>query len=214
METTIPVSIAVLGHPLLERVTIAWSATAGMVPQTLLFTSEGGHAEAILTSQEPQSESIRYQAQVTFATSQPHRSAWSIQTNRVIPVNAGGDAIAIDLRRWVHYLVLQFQDDVEIRDRSDTTTDISTSNTDHLVVNLIWQGTHLSTSVKCSQRMAPNTSWEIPYICPPEDCQISANLSAFGVIDRQLVRLPAQPIDPTQSPLSLCARHNKLQLIA
>lgn len=214
METSIPVSISILGHPLVEMVTVAWSATAGMVPQALLFTSEGGEAEAILTSQNPQLESIRYHAQVTFARSQSDRhSAWNIETNRVIPVSAGGDAIAIDLRSWIHHLVLQFDYEVQSHDCSDTNI-APTPTTNHLVVNLVWKGTHLSAPVKCSQCMTPNTTWDIPYICPAENCQISATLSAFGVIDRQLVRLPAQLIDPTQSPLSLSASHNNLQLIA
>lgn len=210
METTIPVSISVLGHPFVETATIAWSATAGMIPQALLFTSKGGEAEATLTSQNPQLESIQYHAQIAFARYQSNRS-WHIEVNRVIPISAGGDAIEIDLSSWVHHLVLKFQGDIQSCDRGEANA--NAPNIDHLVVNLVWKGTHLSAPVKCSQRMTPNTSWDVLYICPADN-QISASLSAFGVIDRQLIQLSAQSIDPAQSPLSLSVRHSKIQLMA
>lgn len=207
MEITVPVSISVLGHPLVKMAMIAWSATAGMVPQALLFSSEGGSAKTTLTSPNPQLESIQYRTQIAFANSPSDRCVWYVETKQVIPISAGGDAIKIDLSSWVYHFVLQFQG------RSDAATDISTSTTDHLVVNLVWKGTHLSAPVKRSQRMTDNTSWDIFYICPA-DHQISVTLSAFGVIDRQMIKLSTQLIDPTQSPLSLSVDHNQLQLTA
>jgi hypothetical protein len=189
METTIPVSITILGHPLIQSVTLSWSANRGMVPQALLFSSEGGIAQAQLTSDNPELAMIHCHVQVNFDL-----AGWGIvHFEQSLLANRGGDRMVIDPGSWIHYLSLQ----LEIVDKTalveNTSIDGNTTS-DHLVVNLVWQTTQLSYPVKLSQRMRSHQVWEIPYLCILQQDQISATISAFGMINRQIVRLKSRSL--------------------
>jgi hypothetical protein len=215
METTIPVSITVIGHALIQSVTVAWSA-AGMVPQALCFAADGGTAETQLTSEQPTAVVVNYRVQVSFAI-----PGWElIEFDAACPVNAGGDRIVIDPGSWIHYLRLQWQiadDPVRPAAAVDPIGSMAIADS-HLVVNLTWQTSRLSRSIKSSQRMQPNQIWKLPYLCISPQEQVTFTISAFGVIQRRMVRMQARsvvctPLELVASKLLLIASPDSIQLV-
>lgn len=212
METTIPVSITVIGHALIQSVTIALSA-AGMVPQALRFAADGGTATAQLTHNQPTTVVVSYRVQVSFAI-----PGWDlIEFDTDCPVNAGGDRIVIDPGSWIHYLRLQWHiaaDSIDRRAIADA----------HLVVNLTWQTTSClsrsnpSRPIKSSQRLSPNQIWELPYLSVSSQDQVTFTISALGVIQQQLVRIPARssvltPAELAVSKQLLMASHDRIEVV-
>jgi hypothetical protein len=209
METTIPVSITVLGHALMQSVTVAWSA-AGMLPQALCFAADGGTAQAQLTHEYPTSVVVNYRIQVSFAI-----PGWNlIEFDAACPVKTGGDRIVIDPGSWIYYLRLQWKiSDEPVKPANVVDSIYSTAIADsHLVVNLTWQTAGLSRSIKSSQRIQPNQIWELPYLgISPQD-PVTFTISAFGVIQQRMVRIPAisreiTPLELVSSPRLLIASH-------
>lgn len=199
METTIPVSVVVIGHPLIQSVTVTWSANTGMVPRALSFTSEGGTADAQLPCENSAIAQIRCQADVNFAI--PN---WEIvHVNVTQFVHSGGNHIVIDPGQWIRHLDLRFQvveDNLNDID-SFTQTQVSlVSRRDHLVINLSWQSPRLSHPVKTSCRIAPNQSWQVPYLLFPQE-QTELTLSAFGVVQRHLIKMLPQSLRLTHPQL-------------
>ena len=214
METTIPVSITIVGHPLIQSVTVSWSANSGMVPQALLFSSEGGRAKAQLTSGSPGLAIIHCHVQVNFEI-----AGWGIvQFEQSLLANSGGDRMVIDPGSWIHYLSLGLEIADETRPAKNTSTLVDENKaSNHLVVNLVWQTTQLSDPVKSSQRMRSHQVWEIPYLCIFPQDEISATISAFGMINRQIVRLKSRsiPLGVDQpSKLLLSASSRDIQLVS
>jgi hypothetical protein len=214
METSIPVSITIVGHPLIKTVTVAWSANTGMVPQALCFGSEGGSAEAQLISDNPTSAMVCCQVQVDFAIDR-----WELVSfQQSLPVNAGGDRIVIDPGNWIHYLSLQLQNADETAIQTDLETDDShLTDTNHLIVNFVWETARLVHPVKLSQRMKSNQVWEIPYLCIFPQDRVSATISAFGVMNRQMVKMKPRSIllaaQLAPAKLRLSASQNQVQLL-
>lgn len=214
METTIPVSITIVGHPLIQSITVSWSANSGMVPQALLFSSEGGSAEAQLTSDTPTLAIIHCHVQVNFEI-----AGWGIvQFDQSLPANSGGDRIVIDPGCWIHYLSLALEIADETGPAENTSTTIDENNaSNHLVVNLTWQTTQFPYPIKSSQRMRSHQVLEIPYLCISPQDEISVTISAFGMINRQIVRLKSRslPIGIDQpTKLLLNASSRDIQLIS
>jgi hypothetical protein len=203
METSIPVSITIVGHPLLNTVTVAWSASAGMVPQALCLGAEGGKVEAQLTSDNLASVLMQCQVKVDFAI-----AGWEIVTVQYSqPVDAGGAQLVIDPGSWIHYLSLQLQHvDHIIAEDSTAQTHLETDNlviqADHLVVNLTWETSQFSHPVKLSQKMRLHQVWRIPYLCILPHDRVSATISAFGMINRQLVKMKPRSLVLTATPLA------------
>ncbi|MEP0916563.1 hypothetical protein NC981_07015 [Leptolyngbya sp. DQ-M1] len=207
METTIPISITIVGHPLIESVTVAWSANTGMVPQALSFPPEGGTAEAELTSENPAIARIHCQAQVNFALANWEVIHWDVSQS----VQQGGDRIVIDPGQWIQSLNLQFE--IESIETMDS---VESVNRNHLVVNLNWQSPHLSRPVKLSHRLTPNQNWDVPYLLFPEE-QTVFTITAFGVVNQRLVKMSAQSLEVMRSQklpstLILLAKDQELQL--
>ncbi|MBD1844832.1 hypothetical protein H6F89_15800 [Cyanobacteria bacterium FACHB-63] len=204
METTIPISITIVGHPLIESVTVAWSADTGMVPKALSFPSTGGTAEAELTSENPAIARIHGQAQVNFAMSNWEIIDWDV----IQSVQQGGDRIVIDPGQWIQSLNLQFEIAADEREEKTNRSD--------LVINLNWQAPHLSRPVKLSHRLAPNQNWKVPYLLFPEE-QTVFSITAFGVVNQQLIKMPPQSLELDRSQklpstLILLAKDQELQL--
>jgi hypothetical protein len=215
METTIPIFITVIQHPLIQSVSVAWSAT-GMVPQTHFFSSEGGTVEAQLTSETPLGARIHCHIQMNFAI--PN---WEvIQFEITQSVAQGGDRIVIDPDQWLQSLHLRFQIAIDPNQDVDLFTAVATdltSNRDQLVINLNWQFPHHVHPVKLSHRLIPNQTWKVPYLLFPEE-QTVLNLSAFGIINQRLLRLSAQSFKFAKSQrlssnLVLIARDKEIQVI-
>jgi hypothetical protein len=215
METTIPVSITVIGHALIQSVTVALSA-AGMVPQALCFAADGGTANALLTHEHPTTVVVNYRVQVSFAI-----PGWDlIKFDASCPVNTGGDRIVIDPGSWLHYLRLRWQiadEAVQLAATVDVIDSLSITDA-HLVVNLTWQTSYMSRSIKSSQRMRPNQIWELPYLGVSPQDQVTFTISAFGDIQRRMVRIPTRsriltPLELTASPRLLIASHDCVQLL-
>lgn len=214
METTIPISITIVGHPLIQSVTVSWSANSGMVPQALLFSSEGGSAEAQLTSDNPELAIIHCHVQVNF-----EMAGWGIvQFDQSLLANSGGDRMVIDPGCWIHYFSLALEIADETVPAENTSTIVDENNaSNHLVVNLTWQTTQLPYPVKSSQRMRSHQVLEIPYLCIFPHDQVSVTISAFGMINRQIVRLKSRslPIGIDQpTKLLLNASSRDIQLVS
>jgi len=213
METTIPVSITIVGHPLIQSITLSWSANSGMVPQALLFSSEGGSAKAQLTSDNPGLAMIHCHVQVNF-----DMAGWGIvQFEQSLLANSGDDRMVIDPGSWIHYLSigLEIADETVPAENTSTIVDENTAS-NHLVVNLVWQTTQLPYPVKSSQRMRSHQVWEIPYLCILPQDEVSATISAFGMINRQIVRLKSRslPLEVNQpTKLLLSASSREIQLV-
>ncbi len=213
METTIPVSITIVGHPLIQSVTVSWSANSGMVPQALLFSSEGGSAKAQLTSDNPELTMIHCHVQVNFEI-----AGWRIvQFDQSLLANSGGDRMVIDPGCWIHYLSLALEIADETVAAENTSTIVDENNaSNHLVVNLTWQTMQLPYPIKLSQRMRSHQVLEIPYLCISPQDEVSGTISAFGMINRQMVRLKSRsiPIGIDQfTQLLLSASSRDIQLI-
>lgn len=220
METTIPVSITVIGHALIQSVTIALS-TDGMVPQALRFAADGGTATAQLTYDQPTTVVVNYRVQVSFAI-----PGWDlIEFDTDCPVNAGGDRIVIDPGSWIHYLRLRWHiadDPVNLADAADSIDRRAIADA-HLVVNLTWQTSCLSRSnpprpIKSSQRLSPNQIWELPYLSISPQDQVTFTISALGVIQQQMVRIPARSSVLTSAALAsskrwLMASHDCIEIV-
>ena len=197
----------------MQSVTVAWSAA-------------GGTANALLTHEHPTSVVVHYRIQVSFAI-----PGWDLlEFDAACPVKAGGDRIVIDPGSWIHYLRLQWQ----IADKSVKPTDVVDGIDPmaiadaQLVVNLTWQTAGLSRSpmsrpIKSSQKMPLNQVWELPYLGVSPQDQVTFTISAFGVIRRQMVRIPARSMVLTPLELAALPRlllvshdftsHDRIQLI-
>jgi hypothetical protein len=203
METSIPVSVTVMGHPLIQSATVAWSAV-GMVPQVLRFESAGGQAKALLTNDCPSSVVVNYDIYVSFAI-----PGWEIvKFQGACAVAAGGDQIVIDPGTWIHDLCVHLQ----------PIDGVVADATDHLVVNIVWQSSRFSHPIKASQKLSPNQIWKLPYLSILPQDQVSVTISAFGLIQRQMLRMPARsmtivPLAVGTSQLILIANSRQIQLI-
>ena len=187
-----------------------------MVPQALCFAADGGMATAQLTSEQPTTVVVNYRVQVSFAI-----PGWElIECDAACPVNAGGDRIVIDPGSWIHYLRLQWQiadDPVKLADAADPIDRMAIADA-HLVINLTWQTSRLSRRIKSSQRMLPNQIWELPYLSVSPQDQVTFTISALGVIQRQMVRIPSRsqvltPLVLAASKQWLMASQDRIQIV-
>ncbi len=198
MQMSVPISISVQGHPLIQTIAVSWSADDSMVPQALLFGSDGGTAEATLLCEDPEQVIVHYHARVSFTLPE-----WSvIETQAVATLVEGGQHFILDPGAWIDSLLVQFQSKRHNTPKAEL---------DHLVVNLTWQGVHLSNPVRQAIRLTPSTSALIPYINDPGGSNIEATCSTFGKINGRLVQVSAQVLDLTRRTVLL--DHASCQLI-
>lgn len=209
MERTIPISIAVRGHPLVESVALSWSAQ-GMIPQVMRFGTEGGITEATIMSEKCSPVSIRYQAKINFKF-----PSWGVveikQEKSIAPEEEQkAESIVLDLGAWIRHLTIQLKVSSEsqhIRQRSNN------ESPNHLIVNLTWKSPSLHQTQKYSGRITPQTPLQFTYLQDPETRDTSATLSGFGVIEGKLVQLTAQAIDLKKDLLLLLTTQNTIQLM-
>jgi hypothetical protein len=204
MERTVAVAIAVQGHPLLETVAVSCSATEGMIPQALLFKFTGGVAKVELTSANPDQVVIRYHAKVSFAL-----PGWGvIETSGTHTIAEQGNQIVLDPGAWIRHLTVQL-----LLDEVSYTEPLSEQK-DYLVINLVWQGVHLKAPVKQSERLTSSAPLQFTYIQDPQEREISAILTAFGVLYGKPMWIPASPLNLEQSLVSISVSRNAIRLMA
>lgn len=202
METTVAVSIAVQGHPLIETIAVSCSATEGMIPQALLFKSAGGVAKVELTSAKPDQVMIRYHAKVSFAL-----PGWGvIETSGTHTIAERGNQIVLDPGAWIKHLAVQLLLD-------EVSSSEPLHEQDYLVTSIVWQGAHLKTPVKQSERLTPHQPLQFTYIRDPQEREMLAILTIFGVWHGKPIQLPASRLNLEQSLVSILTSDDALRLM-
>ncbi|MEB3278045.1 MAG: hypothetical protein VKK42_03870 [Lyngbya sp.] len=206
VEQDFPVSITVSGHSLLNSVALSWSTDEGKLPESIIFGSEGGKREYILTSQKPDNVTVRYQAKIGF-----NLVKWPIiQLDGSGTVAEGGNKIILQPDLWVRNLRVYFR----IRENGRIKTPAALLPGEYLVVNIVYSGSHLTTPIKESSRIQPETPIKFTYIQDPEGSSGEIQLSVFGAIGGNLVRSSRQTVRLDEENVYIVASGNQIQLVS
>lgn len=203
-QMSAPASIVIDSDPLLEQVAVSWTASEGQAPQSPIFGSEGGNVSYVVTSPHINDVQVDYRAKVNFA---PAR--WPIiETTGSARMGAGGNQIAIKPASWVgRHMIYMFVSD------GDKIKVVDIEN-DYLIVNVSFEGPHLSRAISESARITPLGPIEFSYPLSPEGRGGKAKFSAFGVIGGRLVRSAEQPINLDEEAVFILASPNDVQLVS
>lgn len=204
-ETTFPASFTVHGHPLVQTVSVAWSASEGAPPQSPVFGPEGGTETYLVTSQDPDAVEIRYRATVSFRPGN-----WPlIERQGRQRVADGGHRIALDPGSWLAgvqvYLYRRDGDHVRPFD--------TPAENDSIVVNFTYTGPHLSVPIRISERITPQRPLEFQIPRDPEGQPGQATVGCYGVLDGRMVRVREEPVDLDAGPVFLLYDENRLQVV-
>lgn len=206
VETSYPVSIAVHGGPLLKNVAVSWSASEGKSPEALVFGPDGGTAEYVLRSVDPDNVTIRYNAKVNFEP-----SSWPIiEIGGEEKVSRGGNRIVLQPGAWVARLMiyLAIREGAVIKPLGELPQD------DYLVVNVSYMGPHLRQPIKESARMTTQTSVEFTVPRDPGGLPGQAKFSAFGFIGGRIVHAREQPISFESGAAYILVGRDGIQLVS
>jgi hypothetical protein len=206
VETSYPVSITIHGDPLLENVALSWSASEGKSPEALVFGPDGGTAEYVLRSVDPDNVTIRYNAKVNF---QP--PSWPIiEIGGEEKVSRGGNRIVLQPGAWVARLMiyLAIREGETIKPLGELPQD------EYLVVNVSYMGPHLRQPIKESARMTTQTSVEFTVPRDPRGHPGQAKFSAFGFIGGRMVHAREQPISFESGSAYILVSLDGIQLVS
>ena len=205
-QISTPASVIIDADPLLEHVAVDWKASEGAIPSAPVFGSSGGQKLFTVTSQNINDVSISYGAQVNFSPSD-----WPIiQTNGEKKIQEGGNQVIIKPNSWVrrHWIYMFVEENGEINPFPDPSN--------YLICNVSFEGDHLPRPIRASSKIDAFTPLEFSYPTNPDpnaDPGI-AKFSAFGVIDKQLVRGGEQTIDLTEEAVFILASKTEIQLVS
>lgn len=206
LERSFPVSITVQGDPLLQTVALSWSADNGKLPEAIVFSSEGGKRDYLLSSRNPDVVRISYQAKISFTPAK-----WStIEVKNSETVANGGNQIVLRPIDWVRKLMIHLL--VREGDRIRPAADLPAS--DSLIVNLSYQGAHLTAPIKVSARITPIAPVQFTYLIDPQKRPAQLRFSAMGTLNGQLARVAEQSIRAEEMDVYILLDRSRIQLVS
>jgi hypothetical protein len=206
LERSFPVSITVQGDPLLQTVALSWSADNGQLPEAIVFSSEGGKRDYLLSSRNPDVVRISYQAKISYTPAK-----WStIEVKNSETVANGGNQIVLRPIDWVRKLMIHLL--VREGDRIRPATDLPTS--DSLIVNLSYQGAHLAAPIKISARITPTAPVQFTYLIDPQKRPDQLRFSVMGTLNGQLARVAEQSIRAEETDVYILLDRSRIQLVS
>jgi len=202
-EMSFPASIVVDADPQLENVAVSWSASEGKAPEAPVYGAEGGNTIYTVTSHRPDDVEIAYTAKVNFTP-----SSWpTVSSSGKSKVGDGGNQTVIKPASWIgrHMIYLFVQEDGEIK--------MMGAENDYLIVNVSYNGSHLSRPIRASSRITLFEPVEFTYPLSPVGERGEAKFSAFGVIGGKLLRSSEQAINFDEEAVFILASENKIELV-
>lgn len=203
-QMSFPASVVVDADPQLENVAVSWSASEGKAPESPIFGAEGGNQTYVITSQQPDDVEVRYSAKVNFAP-----SSWPvIETSGRARIEEGGNQTVIKPASWIgrHMIFMFVQEGEQIK--------MLDVENDYLIVNVSYDGPHLSRPISASARITPFEPVEFSYPLSPEAAVGAAKFSAFGVVGGRLRRSAEQPINFDEEAVFILATEDDIQLVS
>ena len=202
-QLTSPASIVIDSDPLLEGVTMSWSASEGKGPEAPIFQENGGNVQYLVTSQNINDVKVDWNATINFSP-----SSWPlIQTSGGAPMASGGNQISLKPASWVNrhwvYMFVREQDLI-----------LPPNEDDYLICNVSFEGPHLTRPIKAASRLSPLTPLEFSYPLSPDGKGGKAKFSAFGLIGGKLVRSDEQEINLDEEAVFILASKDKVELVS
>jgi hypothetical protein len=204
-ETTFPASVTVHGHPLLESVSVAWSASEGTTPHSVVLGAEGGSETFMVSATDPDEVEVRYKAKVNFRP-----AAWPvIETGGAKRVADGGNRIVLNPGAWLAsmqiYLYRREGDQVLPLQELD--------ERDSVVVNTTYEGPHLPAPIKTSEQITPGTPLEIDLPRDPEGRPCQAFIGVYAVLSGRMMRVQDRSVDVEAGPVFLVFDEDGVEVI-
>ncbi|NEO47034.1 MAG: hypothetical protein F6K55_24105 [Moorea sp. SIO4A3] len=133
-----------------------------------------------------------------------------IEVEGAATVAEGGNQILLEPGKWICNLMIHLQ----IREGDQTKPPAELPRGDYLVVNISYNGPHLSTRIRESARISPLAPMRFTYLQDPKGRSSQLYLSANGVLDGQMIRVRQQRIHPDEENVYLLASHNGVQIVS
>ncbi|MGE7920612.1 N-acetylmuramoyl-L-alanine amidase [Viridibacillus sp. NPDC093762] len=205
-QQSFPISVVVDSDEILENVPMSISASEGLIPAAPVFQKVGGTNTFICTSLNPANVIVNYRAQINYANSK-----WPIiEKTGSKKESEGGNQIVIKPSAWVgRHKIFMF-----VREGDKIVSPDKLSKDDYIVVNVSYQGPHLSETLTESGKITPLEILEFSYPLDPNGQKGQAKFSAFGVIGGSLVRGNEQPISFDEEAVFILADKNGIQLVS
>lgn len=202
-EMSFPASILIDADPMLENVAVSWTPSEGKAPEAPVFGSNGGNEVYTITSHNPQDVRVRHTTKVNFTP-----SSWPVvEVEDEQRIGDGGNQLVIKPASWIGrhmiYMFVQEGDEIKFVDIDN----------DHLVVNVSYQGSHLSRAITASARITPFEPIEFSYPLSPTGDRGAAKFSAFGVVGDQLRRSAEQAINFDEEAVFILATDDGIELV-
>jgi hypothetical protein len=216
-ETTSKVSLVVGGEERMKLFSGSLNATPrGMIPQTVAFDSEGGVKDALLSAGPRDDITLNGTGRIVFDDPKmpvvPVRQQAQIQAAETTIVFNPGEFLG----RNDIYLYLVDEND-EIRDDVD-------EEREHLVVNLAYSYTDTLTNpdpkkakkktIRGSTKISPLQAITFLYPHDPNGELGKATFSAFGVVNRKVVRTKAQALGFNEAGVGIMAGPKGIKLLS
>jgi hypothetical protein len=203
-EMSFPASVVIDADPQLENVALSWTASEGKSPEAPVFGSEGGNQTYVITSHNPDNVEVTYNAKVNFTP-----PSWPIvETSGRARIVDGGNQTLIKPASWIgRHMIFMF---VQVGEQIQM---MGVEN-DYLIVNVSYQGPHLSRPISASARITPFAPVEFTYPLGPELARGQAKFSAFGVVGGRLRRTEEQPINFDEEAIFILASDDGIQLVS
>jgi hypothetical protein len=202
-EASFPVSVTMDSDPLFEHAAVSTSFSAGRWPETKVYGGAGGTDVYNLTSSAPNDITVSYTAKVDYTPKD-----WPVvEAHGSATIGAGGNAQVIKPSAWVgrHMIYLFVRDGDQIKPPGDE---------DYVIVNVSYNGAHLSKPVKASARLTSLEPVEFSYPLDPAGAAGTPKFSAFGVIGNRVVRTAEQPISLDEDAVFILASPTEITLVS
>jgi hypothetical protein len=205
-EASVPVSVTVEPDPMVASVSTSLNFSNGRAPVVQVFGKEGGTAQAVLTSDHPDTVTIQYAARVNFSPVQ-----WPVlEVSGAATVAQGGNHVLLRPGTWIHRFTIYMyvRDGNRIKKPNEITTK------DYLVLNVTYQGADPSFLIKNSAHITPLAPVEFSYPAKPGGRAGQVKLSAFGSVGGQMIRSQEISINQDEQAVYILASKEAIQLVS
>jgi hypothetical protein len=201
--------VVIDGDPILSDVAVSLSYSEGHSPEVPVFGSNGGTQRYTVYSVKPENVSIKYRANINYASPR-----WPIvPVEHQATVGNGGNLIELKPAQWVgRHQIYMF-----VRDGDRILSPTELTENDYLILNVSYSAPFLANPIRDSAHLSGLEMVEFSYpIDPnPAGAKGEAKFSAFGVIGGKLVHAGDQVIDPDETAVFVLAtKDGKIQLVS
>lgn len=205
-EVALPILVTVKGHPLIRTVALSLSASEGMSPQALTFGSDGGSRDFLITTRNPNSITLQYQAQITFTSAK-----WSlVEISKTVTIAEGGQRILLQPGQWIRQVMIHLM----AREGNQTKAINDLPKGEYLVANCTYQAPHLTRPIKESARLAPREPLQFTYLQDPQGRFGQLKCSVMGFLNGQMIRTAETIIQDGETNVFVLIDRNGVQLIS